>query len=228
MIAALVLGWAVFVKREVVAPVQAPVVNNNDIISNGVEDDDVLDDMDNSVDDNDISEIDISNWKTYQNEEFGFEVKYPSILYFFDCSEFFYPHSLYICLTPYIKDNCNAPWKAKASVISISTVKDFNKDNIINFLDKNIKEENIIIGNKSAIQISGEREVMGDEGERIFSPSHPVREMIYTIIPFENNISIKIAYSRIISVNNDVSGFYVGEDLSEIYKKLLSIFKFVK
>ncbi len=95
--AMLVLGWSVFVEREAVVPVQVPVVDNrndetvsDDIISDGVEDDDVLDNIDNSIDDNKISEIDISDWedgnipesntsnrKTYANEKYKYEIKYP-------------------------------------------------------------------------------------------------------------------------------------------------------
>ncbi|MCK5122768.1 MAG: hypothetical protein KAQ87_01300 [Candidatus Pacebacteria bacterium] len=64
VVAMLVLGWVVFVKTD--DPVQVPVVSDGDgkVIS---------DDLSN----NDISGVDISDWKTYRNEEFGFEIKYP-------------------------------------------------------------------------------------------------------------------------------------------------------
>ena len=172
-----------------------------------------------------IEPVDYTIWKTYQNKEFGFEIEYLSALYLFDCSENFRePNPLYVHFTPYVEDNCNAPGKAMASVISISAVKDFEKNKIIDFLDKNIKEKNIIVGNKSAVQISGDREMTGDEGEKSSSP--PIREIVCTVIPFENNISIQISYSRIVSVNNDGSGFYIGEDLRKIYNQMLSTFKF--
>ena len=66
VVAALVLGWSVFVKSEV--PVQVPVVSDDEI---------VIDDDISIVENDDNSEIDISDWKTYQNEEFGFEIKHP-------------------------------------------------------------------------------------------------------------------------------------------------------
>jgi len=67
VIATLVLGWSVFVKRDVVAPVLAPAVEDNDTISNDVED---------NVND-DISEVDTLDYKTYRNEIIGIEFEYP-------------------------------------------------------------------------------------------------------------------------------------------------------
>ena len=63
-------------KQEVVVPVQAPVVEDKEIIPDDVEDDDVPDD--------DVSEIDTSDWKVYQNEEYGFEMKYPEDFSFWE------------------------------------------------------------------------------------------------------------------------------------------------
>ena len=67
----LVLGWVVFVRTDDL--VQVPVVSD-DVVSDEAGDDDIPDDID---DNNNNSEIDTSNWKTYQNERYGYEIKYP-------------------------------------------------------------------------------------------------------------------------------------------------------
>ena len=66
VVAGLVLGWVVFMKQEPSVSVKPPVNNNNQ----NNEDDEV-------INDNNDSEIDASNWKSYRNEEYGFEIKYP-------------------------------------------------------------------------------------------------------------------------------------------------------
>jgi len=91
VIAMLVLGWVVFVKTEI--PVQEPVADNG----NGKIIDDVDNDVPDDTEDNNDSEIDISNWKTYRNEEYGFEVEYPEeweLIYLED----FYPGNIGVVL----------------------------------------------------------------------------------------------------------------------------------
>jgi len=61
VVAVLVFGWVVFIKSEV--PVQVPVVDDGDVSP--------------VIEDNNNSEINISDWKSYRNEEYGFEFEYP-------------------------------------------------------------------------------------------------------------------------------------------------------
>jgi len=77
VIAALVLGWSVFVKQEVAVPVRAPIANDEN--NKDSESDEVITDFPDVEDNenNDISEVDTSNWNVYKNEEYGFEIKYP-------------------------------------------------------------------------------------------------------------------------------------------------------
>lgn len=66
VVAMLVLGWSVFVKTEV--PVRVPVVDDGVV-------DDVEDDVPEDKDGDNISEIDISDWRTYITPVYS--IKYP-------------------------------------------------------------------------------------------------------------------------------------------------------
>ena len=71
VVAMLVLGWVVFVKMN--KPVSVIVVDDG----NGeVAVDDISDDADDNTNNNN-SEIDVSDWKIYRNEIYGYEIKYP-------------------------------------------------------------------------------------------------------------------------------------------------------
>ena len=74
----LVLSCAVFVKPEPVVPVQPVAENivNNDVVSPATIPTTTSTTLPFAKDD-DISELDTSDWKVYRNEEYGYEIKYP-------------------------------------------------------------------------------------------------------------------------------------------------------
>ncbi len=169
-----------------------------------------------------------TNWKTYTNTDYGFSFQYPSSLYLFDCSKDFYEvKPLYVHLSDNAKDDCNTTYKAFLSSINVSVVKNFDKNKDYPIVKLNNRTEKTMnIGGKSAIQIIGTYEEVGDQGEKL--SSQPIRTINSTVISYKENVSIKITYQRISSVKNNDQGFSVKPDTTGIFDQILSTFKFTQ
>lgn len=80
VVAVLVLGWSVFVKTEVpVLPITSDEIVND---SSDVNDNIIDDNNDSEIDisdweDGNVLEVNTSDWKVYRNEIYGYEIKYP-------------------------------------------------------------------------------------------------------------------------------------------------------
>ena len=207
VVAVLVLGWVVFVKSNPVVSVQMPVVSDDEI---------VVDDDIPIVEDNDISEIDTSDWKSYRNEEFGFEVKYPEDWFIYDYYYDGEKHSenLYIQNFSRPKEGgfsgiggtgCQlGVWIENNKYSSIQEWIDVQKDNISEDLEKVFIEE-VQVGEMEGSEITFLGSFLGT-GDSV-------------IIILNNGIIYKISESW-----QDVP----QENCQSIFDKILSTFEFIK
>ncbi len=72
-----ILVYVSFLDREEPVKPADNMLSNNTLEPDDNNGNNQNEDQADDVNNNDISEIDISDWKTYSNEEFGFEIKYP-------------------------------------------------------------------------------------------------------------------------------------------------------
>jgi len=166
-------------------------------------------------------EIDISDWLTYRNEEYGFEVKYPREWEIKDClwnKNIFY--SLFLengkaCpTTPLFSNKIFFSYHKNNELINC----DEDKNNYCEI--KEVKIDNII-----AKQIIREYKIKDDEGNILHKKS---KESIQTtIIPY-NNIYIYIHYNYIFNMANNLdNNEKIISNYISIYNIIISNLKFI-
>ena len=161
-------------------------------------------------------EIDTSNWKTYRNEEYGFEFKYPGEWYLDVCEEKMY-EPLVILSDSYISCNGNLPDADISVVIS-------NRYNILNESQLSImeqyEEKNIQIDAQKYQVVSGDLKIQDAEGNII---PNRLLKIIDTFIPIADNyLVLRLHYSYDRQNQLDLN------DNIKIYNDLVTSFIFIQ
>jgi hypothetical protein len=160
------------------------------------------------------AEMDTSNWKTYRNEEYGFEVMYPGDWFLDKCS---IGSASTLLMMADVSIKCNGNFNdAKISIEKVNNnydwqprLKDYQKDNII------------IDGNKF-IKVSGDLPYEDPEGNVI--PNTWVRIIDMSIQIPGKNIYIVLRFHRgygnigLPQLENDI----------KVYNDLVKSFRFIK
>lgn len=161
-----------------------------------------------------------ANWQTYTGE--GFNFKYPTSLFLFDCSSTFTPKGVFVHLVTDKTIDCNEPLTSSQNIVIINEIKDFNEAQNVGKLNER-DEETVNIDGKTYTMVTGSKEISGAEGEKI--SSSPIEEIKYVLVPYKNT-NLLIGYYRISQVANANTRFAVQKDLSEDFKHLLSTLRF--
>ncbi len=149
--------------------------------------------------------IDISNWKTYRNEDYGYSVEYPST-WLIKTRENYQVHFL----APEGSRISGDSWLGEGNIFI--TMNELQNNQNLNPPSQYSLMSAIIIDGINAIRYDG---VKG--GQYLTNPS-----FIYTIVDLaKNNKELNLIFSDQISDRND-------EKYIIIYNKMLSSFKFIK
>ena len=167
-----------------------------------------------------------ANWKTYTNSDYGFSFKYPSNLFFFDCSSTaIAPKGAYLrVVADDSKNDCNTPVGQSQNSIFMDTENGFVESQNVGKL-KEKDEETLKIDGKIYSLITGNYEQRGGEGETI--PSHPIKSIEYVLIPLKNT-NLLVEYQRTSQTTNTSTFYRPQKDISSTFKQVLSTFKFTK
>jgi len=161
---------------------------------------------------------DTANWKTYRNEEYGFEVKYPA------------DWELETFERNNIKDviNFNSPEVKQASPV----FPQYNQRKISIRIYKNLNIQEEMKNEKLGAQIIDKNAAINETKIKVNNISSDQIELLYQMVGSKKNLEI----STYVSYNNNIYkihllGFALMQDeqiSKEIYNSFLSTFKFIK
>lgn len=135
------------------------------------------------------TEIDTSDWKTYRNEEFGFELKYPKEWYS-------------IWENTFSNENIGAPLELSLDgiIVAINVYDNVNKKSLSEWVKDNTIKRKIKVISSEEIDLDGNkyiRTVLGPDGKFNFSDGRSIDSGYYidTYILYDNKIYSVGAYT---------------------------------
>ena len=165
-------------------------------------------------------EIDISDWKTYRNEEYGFEFKYPGDWNLDVCSE---EDGINDVLMVLLDGSISCIGNLPDSKISVSLGESYNiltDQQIFNLV--HYKEEDVVVGGDRFIKISGDLPYKDAEGNIVRNKWIKIIDMSVKVL--DRDVYLVLRFHNIYGLGNTVK----LENNINVYDNLIESFKFTQ